>query len=142
MNKKQKEKFKELLSESGVKQNGVARIMELLEQSLIKEPSKPRAPKFKALMTLTEWEGKMGKKLDWMMFREWVIVKEYDHTVIAQLVEEFRIDMFSKQKEYADFRAAFQNYFNKGYLSIKPDNPKVRRCNEGHTHFERRGGAL
>lgn len=140
MNKKQREKFADSLSASGVKATGVAKIMELLDAALVKEPKLPRVKKNTLAVTLMEWENAQGKRLDARQVLEWIERNKYDLQVMAQLVEEFRIDMMSKSKPYADFRAAFQNYFNKGYLSIKPDNPKVKRATV--TSFDRRGYSL
>lgn len=141
MNKKQREKFAASLSANGVKPTGVLKIMVLLDAALVKEPKAPRVKKTSLAMTLMDWEAAQGKRLDARHVLDWIERNKYDLQVMVQLVEEFRIDMMSKGKEYADFRAAFQNYFNKGYLSIKPDNPKVKRADTG-TSFDRRGYAL
>lgn len=141
MNLKQKEKFAALLKDNGVKPTGVLKIMALLDVALVKEPKAPKVKKTSLAMTLMQWEEKQGKRLDPRHMLEWIERNKYDIAVMVQLVEEFRIDMLSKGKEYADFRMAFQNYFNKGYLSIKPDSPRVKRVDTG-TSFDRRGFSL
>ena len=141
MNKKQKEKFKQLLVDSGVKDTGVSKIMLMVDQTLVPEPKKPRALKPRNTMTLMQWEEKQGKRLDVRHMLEWIEKNQYSIPVIHQLIEEFRIDMLSKGKEYACFRAAFQNYLNKGYLSIKPDSPRIKRSDCDIT-FDRRGAIL
>jgi hypothetical protein len=143
MNKKQKDKFRQLLVDTypKVQESGILRIMGMLDQALTPEPKKPRAPKVRNTMTLMQWEEKQGKRLDVRHMLEWVEKNQYSIPVIHQLIEEFRIDMLSKGKEYACFRAAFQNYFNKGYLSIKPDSPRIKRSDCDIT-FDRRGATL
>lgn len=82
---------------------------------------KPRvARKARVEMTLREWEATHGE-LRYEMFHQWVVQKQFCPTLVAKLVEEFRIEMASKAKLYADFKYTFQNYLNKGYLSLKPN---------------------
>lgn len=143
MNKKQKEVFKQLLVDTypKVQESGIQRIMGLLEQALVTVPVKPRFKKVSFVMTLNLWEQARGKRLDVRDMIEWIEKKNYSIPVMHQLVEEFRIDMLSKCKEYADFRMAFQNYFNKGWLSVKPDSPKAKRA-DCDISFDRRGNTL
>jgi hypothetical protein len=140
MNKKQKAKFAHLLAESGVKETGVSKIMDMVEEAMKPEPKAPRVAKPKHVMSLQEWETRQGKRLDARQMITWIDEKNYDIGVMVYLVEEFRTDMISKAKPYANFIAAFQNYFNKGYLSIKPDNPRVKRASA--TTLDRRGFSL
>lgn len=70
------------------------------------------------LMTLTVWEAKNGP-LAWPMLRDWATHKKLCPKTVEELVDEFRREMLSKGKEYADFVATFQTYLNKGYLSKK-----------------------
>lgn len=140
MNKKQKEKFNQLLIEAGLKSATSTKILHILDQALIPEPKKPRVPKVSNAVTLQQWETAQGKRLDIRMMIDWLDRHNYAIDTMAMLVEEFRTDMISKDKPYADFRAAFQNYFNKGYLSIKPDSPRVKRASV--TTLDRRGFSL
>lgn len=142
MNKKQREKFARSLIGAGVSDKGVGKIMGLLEEALTPEPKKPRVKKPSTMVTLMQWEETQGKRLDVRHMLAWVDKHGYDIPAMVTLVEEFRIDMLSKGKEYVDFRLAFQNYFNKGWLSLKPDSPKVKRANQTGTNFDRRGGSL
>lgn len=82
---------------------------------------KPRvARKAKVEMTLEEWEAIHGL-LSIEPLMGWVSQKTFCPVLVRELLQEFRIDQQSKGKLYADFRATFQNYVNKGYLSKKPD---------------------
>ena len=116
MNKKQKEKFNQLLIEAGLKTATSTKILHILDQALIKPAPKPKQLRYKPntpLLTLQEWETAQGKRLDARQLLNWIDAKQYDLGIMVHLVEEFRTDMLSKGKAYADFRAAFQNYFNK-----------------------------
>lgn len=142
MNKKQKLLFAERLSNAGCKEHTVMKIMELLEGCLAKAESKPVRKRLPNLLTLEEWEAKEGCTLNYSMVASWAQGKRYDPKIILQLVDEFRVDMLSKGSRYADFKMAFQNYFNKGYLSVKPSDPKVMLVSSDGVSINRRGGGI
>jgi hypothetical protein len=114
--------------------------VERIEEKKAETIRTPKAKASKTAITLQEWETAQGKRLDIRMMIDWLDRNNYAIDTMAQLVEEFRTDMISKAKPYADFRAAFQNYFNKGFLSIKPDSPRVKRASA--TTLDRRGFSL
>jgi len=89
--------------------------------SPIQEAKKPRvARKAKAEMTIGEWEAVHGE-LCRDMLGGWVRERKFCPKLVEQLIGEFRLEMKGKGKLYADFKATFQTYLNKGYLSKKPD---------------------
>lgn len=92
----------------------------ILAVPTIQVARKPRvARKAKVEMTLKEWEAQNGQ-LVFSMVEQWAKQKGFCPELLRQLVEEFRLEMTSKSKLYADFKATFQTYLNKGYLSLKP----------------------
>lgn len=109
----------------------VARIIEGLERAVkakkLEAPKKIRNTKTKAkLYTLEEWEKLWCGKLDVALMGTWATRNNLCKRQLAQLIEEFRIEMISKAKQYADFKAAFQVYLTKGYLSKKIDQVRLR----------------
>ncbi len=66
---------------------------------------------------LEQWESEKGAPLSAHMIASWAKTNNLSFSVIQELIEEFRIEMMAKAKEYADFCAAFQVYLTKGYLS-------------------------
>ena len=143
MNKSQKSKFVAALSDAGCKETTIKKIIELLEKSLEKEAEAVKRPKrLKELFDLEEWEKIQGCSLNCSMVASWGRERGYNLVIITQLIDEFRIDMLSKRTKYADFRMAFQNYFNKGWLSVKPDSPKLTTAPVDHTTINRRGGGI
>lgn len=71
-----------------------------------------------SLVTLEQWEEKIGAQLNATMLASWCREKGLFHPTITRLIEEFRIEMMGKGKQYADFKSAFQTYLTKGYLSL------------------------
>lgn len=92
--------------------------------SMPPEKQKARKPrvtrKKKAELTLHEWEQQNGILVVAMM-QSWVKQNLFCERTVHQLIEEFRTEMKSKGNLYADFKATFQTYLNKGYLSKKRD---------------------
>lgn len=83
---------------------------------------KPRAVRPKAAtMALLAWELSKGDRLRVSMMIGWIQQKGFCSVLVGELIEEFRTEMVSKGLLYADFRATFQTYLNKGYLSKKPE---------------------
>lgn len=76
-------------------------------------------------MSLEEWETAVGSKLDHRMMSDWIKSKGLNEIVVMALIVEFRIEMQAKGKKYADFKAAFQTYLTKGYLSKPIDQCKA-----------------
>lgn len=94
-----------------------------LAEAKLKEMASTRPARIKrptaALMNIQQWEEKQGCLLNYSMITKWVRAKEFCPVLISEMIEEFRLAMISKDKQYADFAAAFQNYVNSGYLSKK-----------------------
>lgn len=90
-----------------------------------KPPRKIRTPKAKNLMTLPQWEAKVYGPLNVGIMDTWSTQKGLCKRLLAELIEEFRTEMVSKNKEYADFSAAFKTYLNKGYLSKTLEQAKL-----------------
>ena len=71
----------------------------------------------KALATLDEWETARGKELHYTDLQEWIAKQRLSEFQVRLMIEEFRAEMTAKGKQYANFKAAFQTYLTKGYLS-------------------------
>jgi len=82
----------------------------------LKEP-KGTIKKKSEMISLADWEMKIGSKLCVQMLSDWIKEKGAGATQIAELIEEFRLEMQSKDKRYADFKTTFQVWLTKGYLS-------------------------
>lgn len=81
-------------------------------------PKKPRKiTNAKLLVTLLEWETARGKELHYTDLKEWLTKQNLDEFQVRLMIEEFRAEMTAKGKQYANFKAAFQTYLTKGYLS-------------------------
>lgn len=110
------------------------------------EQKTSRRIKAKVLCELPEWEEKMGCQLNSSMISSWCLEKGLYHPTITRLIEEFRIEMISKGKEYADFKSAFQTYLTKGYLSLTLAGAQATSKREAmaidSTNVNRRGGDL
>ena len=73
------------------------------------------------LLSLAQWEEKMGSQLRIEMLADWVRQKNFDQEKIEKLIETFRLEMQSKDKKYADFKATFQVWVNNGYMKVTPE---------------------
>lgn len=78
---------------------------------------KVRNAKAPALMSLLAWEQLQGTQLTIRNVQDWVTAKQLCPVMVMELIQEFRTEMFSKNKQYAAFDAAFKVYLTKGYLS-------------------------
>jgi|GEM_PF-4786898 len=80
----------------------------------------PRTPRkvtnAKNLVTLQEWEAVNGQLAPSQMVK-WIMDNKLDLRMLSAMVGEFRQEMLAKGKQYANFKAAFQTYLAKGYLS-------------------------
>ena len=79
------------------------------------------------------------------MFAPWIRKKLLCPILIGKMIEEFRTEMIGKGKQYADFRAAFQTYLTKGYLSRSLSNCLLANSphrSQDETIVYNRGGAL
>lgn len=90
-------------------------------------------------MLIQEWESITGVQLNADMLKSWCQQKGIARAIIAELVEEFRIDMIGKGKAYADFRAAFQTYLTKGYLSSTLSAAQIKSRRLSITEVHNRG---
>lgn len=113
----------------------VVRIIREAEQRvLLRRPDRPRGiTGARGLMTLIEWELKVGSKLSTSMMAEWVVAHKLDPIMITKMIEEFRGDMLAKGKMYANFERAFHTYLRKGYLT-----QKFMNCTLEHSPFTSR----
>lgn len=95
--------------------------------------------------TLQEWESFHSAPLNVQMMATWISSNGYCPVLIGKLIGEFRIEMMSKDKRYADFKLAFMNYLNKGYLSKRAEQVLLatspHRTQSGTTVYNR-GGVL
>lgn len=120
------------------KQFAVRAVRDAEERLKLKAPSTPRkVTNAKGLMTLEQWECGHSR-LDVSHLHKWIEVNGLDLLKIAQLISEFRTEMISKGKQYANFRAAFQTYLIKGYLS----QPLTACKKQNTTVIHARGGAM
>lgn len=116
----------------------VSAIWHAEQRLLLKSSNKPRkVAGAKGLITLEEWEEKNGV-LGVYHLKSWADAQLLDPVLISGMIREFRIEMISKGKQYANFRAAFQTYLTKGYLSKKIDACKAKET----TTIEKRGISL
>ena len=70
------------------------------------------------VITLAEWETKQGSELCADMMVSWIKENGFDRQKVSTLVTEFRDVMKANGNVYADFKASFQNYVRRGYLSL------------------------
>lgn len=120
MNKGQIESFLSDVDTTDLSPIQKQKIRELLHrhQKPAEKKHKIRTVKSKDLYSLQEWEERIGR-LDPRMMMRWIDQHQLCPKLIADLVEEFRMEMVSKGKKYANFKATFQVYLLKGYLSKK-----------------------
>ena len=105
--------------------------------------SRPRkVSNVKNAITLEEWENIHGPLRSTMMW-DWIRQQKLCPQMIAKMIQEFRTEMQGKGKQYANFRAAFQTYLAKGYLS-KPITACTleRSPYKSETVIETKGGVL
>lgn len=76
-----------------------------------KEP-RPKTNK----ILLQDWEAEKGCNLKWEHMADWVEEKNLDSVAVQEQIEIFRTKMMAGANRYHDFRAAFQNYVNSGYM--------------------------
>lgn len=121
MNKSQKKAFYHSIESSQLPRHFREVVYGALRQALAKTPDmKIKRVRTKSdLYNLNDWEARHGAMLSVTMFHRWIEAKAFCPVALRELVEEFRIEMIGKNKEYADFRAAFMTYLTKGYLSKK-----------------------
>lgn len=110
---------------SDVDQTDLSPIQKQTIHTLIERHTKPvekpfviRKVKAKDLCSLEDWEARIAR-LDHRMMAHWIEDAQFCPALIQEMIEEFRIDMISKNKQYANFKSAFQSYILKGYLSKK-----------------------
>lgn len=144
MNKKQQQEFLQALRGSILSDRAKTFVLDLWN-----EHEKPTEKKLvvrhvraKSLQTLQQWETANGHRLQLSDLIFWVESKGYSIPVINELIEEFRAEMVSKGKHYADFAAAFQVYLRKGYLSVKPNDQRLMFKPAEGVVINRRGGGL
>lgn len=96
----------------------------------------------KNLVILSEWEAEKGKLCADMMLG-WLRGHGLCPSMIEEMIEEFRGEMFAKGKQYANFKAAFITYLNKGYLSKRLEQCKLERSpHYNRTTLDKRGVTL
>lgn len=80
--------------------------------------SKPRkVSNGKNLVTLEVWEQEGGWQRTAKSIKDWVERYGLCPKMLEEMLDEFRREMLSKGKQYANFAMAFQTYMRKGYLS-------------------------
>ena len=106
-------------------------------------PAKPRKiTNSKTLMPLEDWEAANGQ-LRTNMLTDWVKARGLCPVMVAQMIAEFRTEMMAKGKQYNNFKAAFQTYLTKGYLSKPLTACTLERSTfKAQTVIETRGGTL
>lgn len=82
-----------------------------------KETNHKKYKKKPVLLSIEAWEESIGVRLCAEMVKSWCKEKKLTRVVTDGLIQEFRVEMIGKGKEYADFRATFQTYLTKGWLS-------------------------
>lgn len=104
--------------------------------------SRPRKATGKNLMTLQEWEAQHAT-LSIVMMTGWIDAHKLCYLTISELVGEFRGEMIAKGKQYANFKAAFMTYLDKGYLSKKKEACTLERSKHRiNTTIDNRGVTL
>lgn len=113
-------------SQRKVTNDTIVRVMTYLKAKKASKPKKIRNPSTPSkLYTLQEWEALWCGPLNVQLMDTWATEKVLCKRQLAQLIEEFRTEMMAKNKMYADFKAAFQVYLTKGYLSKRIDQVKL-----------------
>ncbi len=92
------------------------------QTNLTKENVKKKPRK---LVSIQEWETEKGSPLCLQMLTSWIRSKGYDPKAIDAMIEEFRTRMMASDNRYSDYRAAFQDWFGRGFLSKKPEQCKL-----------------
>jgi hypothetical protein len=115
-------------SQRDVTDQTIVRIVNYLKAKKGAKQVTPRAArKSSQLMTLEQWEKSVVYgPLDVPLIDTWATRSNLCKRQLAELIEEFRTEMIAKNKHYADFAAAFNVYLNKGYLSKKLEQIKLR----------------
>lgn len=120
------------------KAKAVQIIRDAEERLKLKRPNMPRRiVQARGLVTLGEWEEKHGPLMP-VYIKSWIVKNKLSPGMIDALIREFREDMLSKGKQYADFALAFQNYMRKGWLSKKLPECVLKQ----QTHMDNRGVTL
>lgn len=148
MNKKQQAEFFDSIDRSDLSNIQKITVKNMLTYALLKtvQPKKIRNSKSPSLMSISAWEKTNGA-LTVARVIDWVESKRFCPIMVRELIEEFRIEMDSKNKQYADFRSAFKVYLIKGYLSktayqVALERSPHRNKTADHTSIDRRGGSL
>jgi hypothetical protein len=71
--------------------------------------------------TIEQWEKEIGTQLCIEQMASWVKRKGYEPEKIKKLIEQFRLKMQANGTPYANFVAAFQDYLDRGFLSLTPE---------------------
>lgn len=101
------------------KAKAVQIIRDAEERLKLKAPAAPRKiTNARNLMTIEEWEQIHSPDPYHRLFN-WIRNSQLCPKVVGNMLEEFRVEMRAKGKQYANFRMAFQTYLTKGYLSKK-----------------------
>lgn len=120
MNKRQKHHFFDRMKATSLLTTNQKEIVFGFLREALNLPAEKRITRVRtksALITLLAWEGLRGRPLEPVDVRAWILRKKLCPFLIQGLIEEFRAEMISKSKEYADFAMTFQTYLNKSYLS-------------------------
>ncbi len=112
-----------------------------IDSAKVSRPKRLRSPKDGKLMTLNQWEATHGV-LSIGDVERWAISKKLNLARVRDLIEEFRTEMVSKNKQYADFGAAFKVYLTKGYLSQTLEYARMQQYKAGDVRNSVRGVSL
>lgn len=105
----------------GTESNDSEALKEVPTNSPLNSPKvKINKKKPRTLVSIDEWETKVGSPLCLQQMQSWVKAKNYNPDLVKEMIEEFRTRMRASDNRYADYRAAFQDWLNRGFLSKKP----------------------
>jgi hypothetical protein len=88
-------------------------------------------------LSLAQWEEKQGAKLSSKMMMNWVKANNFDLAKIDSAIGDFRLRVTASGNPFVCFVAAFQNWFNRGFLTIKPAQAKTQKQNDGVVIFDK-----
>lgn len=110
---------------NGASRGGDAEVHPSKENQTNEPDIKINKKKPRKLVSLEEWEKEKQTPLCMQMMTGWVREKNFNPQLIREMIEEFRTRMFASDNRYADYKAAFQDWFNRGFLSKKPEQCKL-----------------
>ncbi len=109
------------------------------QQPKATKPAKTQNYAKSNLLTLQEWEAKVGATLSAKMLPKFIKNNRLCEAAVQNAVVDFRNRVIARGAKYADFVAAFRVYLSHGWLGCKIDDLRVensRYSKEGYADQE------